>query len=54
MPYIGRAAGLDPLGLKLAVIVLTLGGILILVRGLFKIKEEKAKTYTPIKDETET
>ena len=51
VPYIGRAAGLDPLGLKLAVIVLTLGGILILVRGLCKIKEEKAKTYTPIKDE---
>ena len=51
VPYIGRAAGLDPLGLKLAMIVLTLGGILILVRGLFKIKEEKSKTYTPIKDE---
>ncbi len=51
IPYIGRAAGLDPLGLKLATIVLTIGGILILVRGLFKIKEEKSKTYTPIKDE---
>jgi len=51
VPYIGHASGLDPLGLKLAVIVLTAGGILILVRGLFKIKEEKEKTYTPIKDE---
>lgn len=51
VPYIGHAAGLNPLGLKLAVAVLTLGGILILVRGLFKIKEEKAKTYTPISDE---
>lgn len=51
IPYIGNAAGLNPLGLKLAVIVLTLGGILILIRGLFKIKEEKSKTYTPIKDE---
>ena len=51
IPYIGRAAGLDPLGLKLATIVLTIGGILILVRGLFKIKEENSKTYTPIKDE---
>lgn len=51
VPYIGHAAGLDPLGLKLAMIVLTIGGILILIRGLFRIKEEKAKTYTPIKDE---
>lgn len=51
VPFLGRAAGLNPLGLKLAVTVLTLGGILILVRGLFKIKEEKSKTYTPVKDE---
>lgn len=51
VPYIGHAAGLNPLGLKLAAAVLTLGGILILVRGLFKVKEEKTKTYTPIKDE---
>ena len=51
VPYIGHAAGLSPTGLKLAAIVLTLGGILILVRGLFKMKEEKSKTYTPIKDE---
>ena len=51
VPYIGHAAGLDPRGLKLAAAVLSLGGILILVRGLFKIKEEKNKTYTPVKDE---
>ena len=51
VPYIGRAAGLDPLGLKLAVAVLTLGGMLILARGLFKIKEEKARTYAPVGDE---
>ena len=51
VPYIGHAAGLNPLGLKLAVTVLTLGGILILIRGLFKIKTENAKTYTPINDE---
>lgn len=51
VPYIGHAAGLNPLGLKLAVTVLTLGGILILIRGLFKIKAENAKTYNPINDE---
>ncbi len=51
VPYIGHAAGMSPLGLKLATLVLTLGGILIFVRGLFKMKEENAKTYTPIKDE---
>ncbi len=51
VPFLGHAAGLNPLGLKLAMVVLTLGGILILVRGLFKIKEEKNKTYTTVKDE---
>ena len=51
IPYLGSAAGLHPLGLKLAVGVLSLGGILLLIRGLYKIKEEKAKTYTSIKDE---
>lgn len=51
VPYVGHAAGLNPLGLKLAAIVLTLGGVLVLIRGLFKTKEENAKTYTPIKDE---
>ena len=51
VPYLGRVAGLHPLGLKLAIVVLTLGGLIILVRGLFKVKEEKNKTYTPIKDE---
>ena len=51
VPYLGHAAGLHPLGLKLAVVVLTLGGILILIRGLYRIKEEKSIAYTPIKDE---
>lgn len=51
IPYLGNAAGLNPLGLRLAVIVLTLGGILILIRGLFKIKEEKTKAYTPVSDD---
>jgi len=51
VPYLGNAAGLNPIGLKLAVAVLTLGGILIFIRGLFKMKEENTKTYTPVKDE---
>lgn len=51
VPIIGRAAGLSPMGLKLAALALTLGGIIILILGYFKLKEEKAKTYTPIKDE---
>lgn len=51
VPIIGRAAGLNPMGLKLAALALTLGGIVILIIGLFKLKEEKARTYTPIKDE---
>lgn len=51
VPYLGHAAGLNPLGLKIAIAVLSLGGVIILIRGLFKIKEEKNRTYTPIKDE---
>lgn len=51
VPIIGHAAGLNPMGLKLAALALTLGGVFLLILGLLKLKEEKSKTYTPIKDE---
>jgi len=51
VPYLGNRAGLDPLGLKIAVSVLVLGGFLILIKGFFKIKEEKNKIYKAVTDE---
>lgn len=51
VPYLGHAAGLNPTGLKYAIAFLTFGGIVVLIRGLFKIREENNKTYTSVKDE---
>ena len=50
-PILLRNSGLNPLSIKLACGVLVVGGILVLIKGIFQVKEDSKKEFVPVEDE---